>query len=102
MIALAFSSFSMAQTQGEESESTLWFAIDELNIGLGESPEEVNRATPRAAVRSFIDLTGNGEFEAAAHLLNLSELRQQEQAERGSELARQLAEVFKRGENQRC
>lgn len=98
VIALVVSSVCMAQTQGEESESTLWFAVDELNVGLGALPEEVNRATPRAAVRSFIDLTDSGEFEAAAHLLNLSELSQQEQAERGPELARQLAEVFKRGE----
>ncbi|MDN7131124.1 mechanosensitive ion channel [Halomonas sp. MC140] len=96
--ALLFSSVCVAQTQGEESEDNRWFAVDELNTGLEEVPEEVNLITPREAIRSFQALTDNEEFAAAAHVLNLSDLSPAEQREQGPELAKQLAEVLKRGE----
>lgn len=98
VVMVTFSSFSAAQTQGEESEDTQWFTVDVLNAGLGEVPEEVDRVTPRESVRSFVALTEQEEYAAAAHLLNLSDLSSDEQVERGSQLAMQLAEVFKRGE----
>ncbi|OAZ91430.1 mechanosensitive ion channel family protein [Halomonas sp. G11] len=98
VLTFTFSSLCAAQTQGEESENRRWFSVDSLNTGLGEVPEEANRVTPREAMRSFLDLTEQGEYEKAAHILNLSELSAAEQRERGQELARQLAEVFKRGE----
>ncbi|GEN29170.1 hypothetical protein HVA01_28160 [Halovibrio variabilis] len=98
VVALAFSSLCAAQTQGGESESDRWFTVDALNTGLGEVPEEANRVTPRESVRSFLDLTEEGEYEKAAHMLNLSKLSDSEQREQGQELARQLAEVFRRGE----
>ncbi|MDP3535992.1 MAG: mechanosensitive ion channel family protein [Halomonas sp.] len=98
VITLAFSSLCAAQTQGEEREDRLWFSVDELNVGLGDVPEDVKRRTPRETVRSFVELTNEKYYAAAAHLLNLSDLSADEQAEQGSELAEQLAEVFKRGE----
>jgi small-conductance mechanosensitive channel len=98
VLTFTFSSLCAAQTQGEESENRRWFSVDSLNTGLGEVPEEANRVTPRETMRSFLDLTEQGEYEKAAHMLNLSELSAGEQRERGQELARQLAEVFKRGE----
>ncbi|MDQ7727843.1 mechanosensitive ion channel domain-containing protein [Halomonas sp. SpR8] len=98
LVTLAFSSVSAAQPQGGESEDSRWFTVDSLNTGLGEIPEEASRVTPREAMRSFLDLTEQEEYEKAAHMLNLSELSDEEQREQGQELARQLAEVFKRGE----
>lgn len=99
LVALVtFSSLCAAQTQGGESEDNQWFSVDTLNAGLGEVPDEVNRRTPRESVRSFVELTQAEEYAAAAHLLNLSDLSTDEQAEQGSELAMQLAEIFKRGE----
>lgn len=98
VLAFTFSSLCAAQTQGGESEDSRWFAVDSLNTGLGEIPEEANRVTPREAMRSFLDLTEQEEYEKAAHMLNLSELSNSEQREQGQELARQLAEVFRRGE----
>ena len=98
VIALTLSSLCVAQTQGGESESERWFTVDALNTGLGEPPEEANRVTPRESIRSFLHLTGQEEYEAAAHMLNLSEFSEDEQREQGSELARQLAEIFQRGE----
>ena len=94
-VALVFSSLCVAQTEDEEMR---WFTIDSLNTGLAEPPEEVQRQTPRESVRSFLQLTKQQDFEAAAHLLNLSDLSAAEQREKGSELARQLAAVLRRGE----
>ena len=97
-LMLTFSSLCAAQTQGGESEDSRWFTVDSINTGLGEAPEEASRVTPRESIRSFLELTDQGEYETAAHILNLSELSEDEQREQGSELARQLAEIFQRGE----
>ncbi|MGO3668100.1 MAG: mechanosensitive ion channel family protein, partial [Vreelandella alkaliphila] len=98
VVTLVFSSVSTAQTQGDESENERWFAIDSLNAGLGEVPEEAKRMSPREAVRSFLTFTESGNYASAAHLLNLNGIDPSEQQARGAELARQLAEVLKRGE----
>lgn len=82
----------------QEEENPRWLGIDSLNAGLGEPPEEVERRTPREAVRSFLTLTEQKEYAAAAHLLNLLDLPPEEQAERGAVLAMQLAAVLQRGE----
>ncbi|SFR54698.1 Small-conductance mechanosensitive channel [Marinobacter daqiaonensis] len=98
-ILLLFSSLCMAQTSGESEDKEMrWFSIDSLNTGLGTPPEAVSRKTPRDSVRSFLELTKQRKFSAAAHLLNLSELSDAEQREKGAELARQLAAVLRRGE----
>ena len=98
VLALTFSSLCVAQTQGGESGSSRWFTVDVINSGLGEPPEEANRVTPRESIRSFLELTGQEEYDAAAHILNLSEFSTDEQQAQGRELARQLAEIFRRGE----
>lgn len=96
-VAFAFSSVSLAQSE-EESNQQLWFSADSLNEGLGEVPEALSRLTPRDAIRSFMELTENKEFAAAAHVLNLSDMSPEEQNSRGGILARQLASVLRRGE----
>lgn len=98
VVALTFSSLCAAQTQGGESEDSRWFTVDSINTGLGEAPEDANRVTPRESVRSFLDLTEKEEYEKAAHMLNLSEFSDDEQREKGHDLARQLAEIIQRGE----
>ncbi len=98
VLALTLSSLCAAQTQGGESETNRWFSVDSLNTGLGDPPQEANRVTPREAIRSFLDLTNQEKYEAAAHVLNLSEFSEQEQREQGPELARKMAEILQRGE----
>lgn len=95
MLLLVVSCLGLAQ---EEAENPRWLSIDALNAGLGEPPDEVERRTPRDAVRSFLTLTEEKDYAAAAHLLNLLDLPPDEQAERGAVLARQLAAVLQRGE----
>lgn len=87
-----------ASESESESEEEQWFAVDSLNEGLGEVPEAVERKTPRESVRSFLTLTEQGDFAAAAHLLNLNELDPEEQQARGGRLASELATIFRRGE----
>ncbi|WP_052384141.1 mechanosensitive ion channel family protein [Litchfieldella xinjiangensis] len=102
VLALAFSSLGMAQTnegkQAQDEERTLWFSIDSVNTGLDEAPDEVERLTPRDAIRSFVELSEEENYAAAAHVLNLSKFPPEEQPSRGIELARQLASILRRGE----
>ncbi|WP_312845178.1 mechanosensitive ion channel family protein [Vreelandella populi] len=98
VVMLAFSSGCLAQAQNEESEDARWFIVDELNPGLDEAPEDMSLSTPRDALRNFLQLTEEEEFAAAAHVLNLSAFESSEQQERGTQLAKQLAEVLRRGE----
>ena len=92
------SSLCLAQAQEEGGEKD-WYPLDSLNTGLGQAPESVSLRTPRESMRSFRDMTDRGDFEAAAHILNLADLTPAEQRERGAELARQLSEIFQRGES---
>lgn len=98
IVTFAFSSLCAAQSQGDESENERWFAIDALNTGLGDLPEEARRMSPREVVRSFLSLTESENYAAAAHLLNLNNIDPSEQQAKGAQFAMQLAEVLKRGE----
>ncbi|MGQ4878528.1 mechanosensitive ion channel family protein [Billgrantia sp. LNSP4103-1] len=104
---LFFSGLCMAQMADDGGESDgdsdseereQWFEVDSLNEGLDEPPDEVKRLTPREAIRSFMELAEENDYAAAAHVLNLSDLDEAEQQQRGPELARQLVEVLRRGE----
>jgi len=97
-VTLLFSSVGMAQTQGEESEDPRWFTMDAINAGLDEVPEEAKRMSPRETIRSFLNFTDDENYADAAHLLNLADIDPSEQATRGTELAKQLAEILRRGE----
>ncbi len=98
VVTLLFSSVGMAQTQGDESENPRWFTMDAINTGLGEVPEETKRMSPRETIRSFLNFTEEENYADAAHLLNLADVDPSEQSTRGAELAKQLAEVLRRGE----
>jgi small-conductance mechanosensitive channel len=98
VVTLLFSSVGMAQTQGEESEDLRWFTMDAINAGLDEVPEEAKRMSPRETIRSFLNFTDDENYADAAHLLNLADIDPSEQPARGTELAKQLAEVLRRGE----
>ncbi|MBZ5487290.1 mechanosensitive ion channel [Halomonas aquamarina] len=97
-LVLGFASLSLAQAQDEESDDTRWFTVDSINEGLGAAPDDMSLSTPRETLRNFLELTDDEEFAAAAHVLNLSAFSSSEQQEQGTELARQLAEVLRRGE----
>ncbi len=98
---LVLSGLCQAQESGSGSGSGSgeagWYKIDALNVGLDGDAEKTNLRTPRETMRHFMHLTETGDFEGAAHILNLADLAPADQRERGAELAQQLAEVFRRG-----
>ncbi|OLO04637.1 mechanosensitive ion channel family protein [Salinicola socius] len=98
VVILLVSSVCLAQSQ-DEGTAQDWYALDSLNTGLGKAPGSVKLRTPRESMRTFRDLTDSGNFEAAAHILNLADLTPAAQRERGAELARQLSEIFQRGKS---
>lgn len=63
---------------------------ESFNRGLGGIPPEIRRSNPREAVTGFFDACWIGRFDLAAHFLDLSALRDAEQARLGARLARRL------------
>ncbi|RYH02817.1 mechanosensitive ion channel family protein [Salipiger sp. IMCC34102] len=72
------------------------FSVPELNAGLDDPGPMVDRRTPQSTVESFLDLTDDGDYDRAAHLLNLNAIPQEAQATTGPILARNLASVIER------
>ncbi|WP_456269658.1 mechanosensitive ion channel family protein [Kushneria sp. AK178] len=89
----------LCQAQESSSDEAGWYNIDSLNVGLGGDPEKKSLRSPRETMRHFMRLTEGGDFEGAAHILNLGDLSPEDQRERGAALAQQLAEVFRRGKS---
>lgn len=81
---------------GAQEGDQPWYEMDGLNEGLGAAPQRLDRSTPRAAMRSFIDLTRSERFDWASHTLNLSNISAGQQADEGPRLASMLASVIER------
>lgn len=88
--ALALTGIASAQDGGR------WFEREALNPGLGLSPDRIERSTPRATVESLFRAAQNNDWEAAAHLLDLSAIPPGLQAETGAEIAEKLKIVIDR------
>lgn len=66
-----------------------------INPGLGTPPPQVSRVSPAAAWRSFMQLGEQQEFEAAAHLLDLTEVPLAQQRDVGETVAKRLYRVLR-------
>jgi MscS family membrane protein len=60
------------------------------------APEEAPLSSPRGSVYRYLVASREGDWERAAHFLNLSRIPASQRAERGPELARQLKTVLDR------
>jgi len=67
-----------------------------LNVGLGQPPTALRRATPRECLLSFLETARQGRFAEAAHYLDLGALPPERQAFLGPRLARRLMFVLER------
>ncbi len=65
-----------------------------LNTGLGDPPFMVDRQTPYATAKGFSDAVHRGDYELAAHYLDLDFLPATEQKAQGVTLARRLKFVL--------
>ena len=79
-----------------QDDSDAWYSAEVLNEGLGAPPDKLNRSTPRAAVRAFVEYGSKGRYDAAGHVLNLANIDPGDQAEAASRIARQLYQVIDR------
>jgi small-conductance mechanosensitive channel len=70
------------------------FLVALLSLAPGARAGEPDLATPRRALRLFIDSARAGDFDKAARALDLRALPEPEQARRGPRLARQLKFVL--------
>lgn len=66
------------------------------NAGPGEIPPEIDRSTPAATIRGFLNAAHDGEYELAARYLYLEHLPEKEQAQEGPRLARRLRFIIDR------
>ncbi|MDD9721399.1 mechanosensitive ion channel [Sulfitobacter sp. PR48] len=73
-----------------------WFEQDSLNAGMAAPPATLDRATPMAAMETFLYLAEHGHFSVAAHLLDLSDVAPADQQTIGTERARMLSVILER------
>lgn len=72
------------------------FKVDTLNAGLPAPPQRLDRSTPRATIEAFLSATGRGDYDRAAHLLDLDSVPAGAQTAAGPRLAEELAFVIRR------
>ncbi|ORE96290.1 mechanosensitive ion channel MscS [Stappia sp. 22II-S9-Z10] len=85
-----------AAAQSSENDGGPTFRIDVLNGGLPAAPEILDLTTPRSAMESFVSAVNRSDFVAAAHVLDLYFVDEEEQRTVGPRLAEQLSFVLKR------
>lgn len=79
-----------------QEDAALWYGTETINSGLEAPSKDVDRRSPRAALRSFLELIERDDLSAAVHVLNLSEIPKDEQQALGSRLVSELASIFDR------
>lgn len=81
----------------QESEAKPFaFEVASINEGLPAADPPLQLDTPRAALETFLDAIREGNFDRAAHVLNLNAIPADEQAESGPLLAMKLAFLLRR------
>jgi small-conductance mechanosensitive channel len=83
-----------AQALGEYDPA--YYQMNELNRGLPDLAHPASLLSPQGVVEHFVRTAQNGDFDAAAHALNLNHLPQDRRAEDGRTLAAQLFYVMDR------
>ncbi|WP_185984717.1 mechanosensitive ion channel family protein [Aureimonas mangrovi] len=91
LLAVCLAGVAASAQEGEPEV----FPAPWINRGL-EPAGELDRSTPRATLEGFFESAEAGDYERAAHFLNLGRLSDEEQRERGPVLANQLQEVLTR------
>lgn len=73
-----------------------YFETPTLNEGLDEAPADLDRDTPQATVESLLTAAEEGDWRAAAHLLDLAEIPPERQGVLGPLRADKLHAVLER------
>ena len=89
MVLCALASAAFAQ-------ESRWFEVERLNPGLAPPPDYIDRSTPQGTMESFEAAIYRGDYIHAAHLLDLSDIPDPQQAVAGPELVGMLNTVLTR------
>ncbi len=92
--ALFVATVSLAEEETCDRER--WYCADTLNPGLTTLSATVDRDTPRATIESFLNAARHQNWSDAAHLLDLSDVPEGDQARIGARLAERLETVISR------
>ncbi|WP_424973914.1 mechanosensitive ion channel family protein [Dinoroseobacter sp. S124A] len=93
---ILISGVASAQVSSSACDSETVYCIDELNIGLAPSGPEVDRATPRATLETFLFHARQENWATAAQTLNVNGFDTSVQPQVGADLARKLYTVISR------
>jgi len=81
---------------GQAADAASWYEVEDLNRGLGPVPADVDRTTPRSSLESFLAEAREGDWHAAAQVLDLSAIPENEQRTRGAQLAMDFLVLLER------
>ncbi|MZR14517.1 mechanosensitive ion channel [Maritimibacter sp. DP07] len=88
---------AIARPTFAQDGSRFWYETEALNPGLPEGDaSRLDRSTPRLTLRGFINATERGDYDAAAHYLNLARLAPENHAASGPAAANRLASIMAR------
>ncbi|SDL63832.1 Small-conductance mechanosensitive channel [Paracoccus chinensis] len=86
-----------ACAQDDDSEAAPFaYQVDQINAGLPPVERQLRLDTPRSTIDSYLEAIEDDDFARAAHVLNLSAIPLEEQAEQAPRLALMLAFVLRR------
>ena len=95
LVPLALYLAALPATAQDSGPSKWYFEVETLNGGLGEAPVALDRETPQGLLESLLAFAERAP-EAAAHLLDLSDIPEQQQRAEGARLVQQLHAVIER------
>ncbi|MGR3363870.1 MAG: mechanosensitive ion channel family protein [Maritimibacter harenae] len=88
---------AIARPAFAQDGSRFWYETEALNPGLPEGDaSRLDRSTPRLTLRGFMNATERGDYDAAAHYLNLARLAPENHAASGPAAANKLASIMAR------
>jgi small-conductance mechanosensitive channel len=88
---------AIARPTFAQDGSRFWYETEALNPGLPEGDaSRLDRSTPRLTLRGFMNATERGDYDAAAHYLNLARLTPENHAASGPAAANRLASIMAR------
>jgi small-conductance mechanosensitive channel len=96
-VLCVFVAAAIARPTFAQDGSRFWYETEALNPGLPEGDaSRLDRSTPRLTLRGFINATERGDYDAAAHYLNLARLAPEDHAASGPAAADRLASIMAR------
>ena len=88
--------FLAVPVAAQQEDAPPWYEVDSLNDGLGPVPKGIDRMTPRSSLESFVITARNGQWDDAAHLLDLSDIDTADQKAEGRARAKDFLNLLDR------